>query len=134
MDRETLISELQYKAVRSSGKGGQHVNKVSTKVELHFDLENSRALTVDEKNRLKISLKKRLNKEQKLILQSSETRSQLKNKEIVTRKFLEIILTGLKQEKKRIPTKLPKSVKLKRLDDKKRHSDKKLGRQKPKLD
>ena len=91
-------------------------------------------MTVDEKNRLKIRLKNRLNKEQKLILQSSETRSQLKNKEIVTRKFLEIILTGLKQEKKRIPTKLPKSVKLKRLDDKKRHSDKKLGRQKPKLD
>lgn len=134
MDREAVISELFFRAVRSSGKGGQHVNKVSTKVELHFDLENSNYLTEEEKSKLKEFLKNRLNKEHRLVLQCSATRSQLKNKEIVTQRFLELLSEGLKEEKKRIPTKTPGSIKAKRLKDKKKQSDKKLSRQKPKLD
>ena len=134
MDREKLLPELKIKAVRSSGKGGQHVNKVSTKVELQFDLENSESLTDEEKTKLAPKLKSRLSKENKLILQCSETRSQLKNKQLVIEKFFQILEEGLKEQKKRIATKTPKSVKVKRLRDKKLQSDKKSSRQKPKLD
>lgn len=134
MDREKLLPELKIKAVRSSGKGGQHVNKVSTKVELQFDLENSESLTDEEKTKLAEKLKSKLSKENKLILQCSETRSQLKNKQLVIEKFFQILEEGLKEQKKRIATKTPKSVKVKRLRDKKLQSDKKSSRQKPKLD
>lgn len=134
MDRERILLELNFKAVRSSGKGGQHVNKVSTKVELQFDLENSNQLSEKEKHKLTKFLKSKLSKDSKLILQCSETRSQLKNKQLVIEKFFKLIEEGLKEQKKRIATKTPKSVKAKRLRDKKLRSDKKASRQKPELD
>lgn len=134
MDREGILLELNFKAVRSSGKGGQHVNKVSTKVELDFDLENSNQLTDEEKQKLTKFLKSKLSKENKLILQCSETRSQLKNKQLVIEKFFQLIEGGLREQKKRVPTKMPRSVKVKRLKNKKLQSDKKASRQKPKLD
>ncbi len=134
MDREGLLLELNFKAVRSSGKGGQHVNKVSTKVELQFDLENSESLTDDEKIKLIERLKTKLSKENKLILHCSETRSQFKNKQLVIERLFQILEEGLKEQKKRIATKTPKSVKAKRLRYKKLHSDKKSSRRKPNLD
>ncbi len=95
METEKIISELQYKAVRSSGAGGQNVNKVSSKVVLSFDLKNSQALSEEEKTLLENKLASRLTSEQILILNCDEDRSQLKNKAIVTKRFLDIITEGL---------------------------------------
>ena len=134
MNREHLISELNFKAVRSSGSGGQHVNKVATKVELYFDLENSQNLAIEEKVKLKKSLRNKLNKDNVLILQCSETRSQFKNKELVIIKFIELIIEGLKEQKKRIPTKTPKAVIKKRLQNKSKQSKKKISRKKPDIE
>lgn len=134
MNQEQLITELKFKAVRSSGSGGQNVNKVATKVELYYDLKNSKSITNLEKEKLKAFLSNRLNNDNVLILQCSETRSQLKNKQLVIVKFLDLIAEGLKEQKKRIPTKTPKAVKQKRLAKKRLKAEKKANRRKPDLE
>ena len=131
MDIQKLISELNFKAVRSSGAGGQNVNKVSSKVVLSFDLKTSQALNKKKKLLLENKLSSRLTAENILILNCDEDRSQLKNKAIVTKRFLEIITNGLKVPKIRKPTKIPKSVIRKRIKDKKNTSDIKQSRRKP---
>jgi ribosome-associated protein len=131
MDNEKIISELNFKAVRSSGAGGQNVNKVSSKVVLSFDLEASQALSDDEKILLKENLSTRLTSENILILNCDEDRSQLKNKEIVVKRFLELIKKGLYVPKVRKATKVPKAVIKKRIKDKKNISDLKQSRRKP---
>ena len=83
MIAENLIKELNFKAVRSSGAGGQHVNKVSSKIELYFDLLNAAELTSEEKELLLKNLQPKLTKEGVLLLNCDESRSQHKNKEIV---------------------------------------------------
>jgi len=134
VDAENLISELTFKAVRSSGSGGQHVNKVATKVVLSFDIFNSRHLSEDEKIKLLSFLSNRINKSGILVLSSGQNRSQLKNKIDVTKRFLNLIELGLKQEKERKQTKIPKSAKRKRLEIKRKISEKKANRKPPKLD
>ncbi len=134
MDAENLISELTFKAVRSSGSGGQHVNKVATKVVLSFDILNSSHLSEDEKIKLLSFLSNRINKSGILVLSSDQNRSQLKNKIDVTKRFLNLIELGLKQEKERKQTKIPKSAKRKRLEIKRKISEKKANRKPPKLD
>jgi len=134
MEIQKIISELQYKAVRSSGAGGQNVNKVSSKVVLTFDLKNSQALSEEEKALLETNLASRLTTDLVLILNCDEDRSQLKNKEIVTKRFLELIRKGLLVPKERKPTKIPKSVIRKRIKDKKNVSEIKKSRRKPNLD
>lgn len=134
LDKELLISELNFKAVRSSGSGGQHVNKVASKVILSFDLANSRAFTSEEKERLLERLKHKLSNENSIVLQCDRTRSQHKNKEIVRERFIEMITKGLKVKKKRIQTKIPKSVTKKRLESKRKHSAKKDQRKKPEIE
>ncbi|MHA6279261.1 alternative ribosome rescue aminoacyl-tRNA hydrolase ArfB [Salinimicrobium sp. CAU 1759] len=131
MDEQQLIREAEYKAVRSSGAGGQNVNKVSSKVELHFLLEDTRALTEEEKQRALKKLSSRLTNSGELILQCDESRSQHKNKEIVTQRFLELLRQALVKPKKRKKTKTPKAAKLKRLREKKKHSEKKAARKDP---
>ena len=131
MEKDKLITELQFKAVRSSGAGGQNVNKVSSKVVLSFDLKNSKVLSEDEKTLLELNLASRLTNEQILILNCDEDRSQLKNKEIVTKRFLAIIEQGLHIPKIRKATKIPKSVIRKRIKDKKTLSETKKNRKKP---
>jgi ribosome-associated protein len=131
MEKDKLITELQFKAVRSSGTGGQNVNKVSSKVVLSFDLKNSKVLSEDEKTLLELNLASRLTNEQILILNCDEDRSQLKNKEIVTKRFLAIIEQGLHIPKIRKATKIPKSVIRKRIKDKKSLSETKKNRKKP---
>ena len=106
---------MQFKAVRSSGAGGQNVNKVSSKVVLSFDLKNSQALSDEEKVLLETKLSSRLTLDTILILNCDEDRSQLKNKAIVTRRFLDIITAGLVVPKIRKATKIPKSVIRKRI-------------------
>jgi len=131
MDNEKIISELNFKAVRSNGAGGQNVNKVSSKVVLSFDLEASQVLSDDEKTLLKENLSARLTSENILILNCDEDRSQLKNKEIVVKRFLELIKKGLYVPKVRKTTKVPKAVIKKRIKDKKNISDLKQSRRKP---
>ncbi|MFE3869839.1 alternative ribosome rescue aminoacyl-tRNA hydrolase ArfB [Flavobacterium sp. ZS1P70] len=133
MEKEKIISELTLKAVRSSGAGGQNVNKVSSKVVLTFDLKNSQALTEEEKLRLETKLSSRLTTVLVLILNCDEDRSQLKNKEIVIKRFLEIIKNGLLVPKERRATKIPKSVIRKRIKYKKNISEVKKNRRKPDL-
>jgi ribosome-associated protein len=133
LEKEKIISELSFKAVRSSGAGGQNVNKVSSKVVLTFDLKNSKALTEEEKLLLESKLSSRLTTDLVLILNCDEDRSQLKNKEIITKRFLEIIKNGLIVPKERKATKIPKSVIRKRIKDKKNISEVKKNRRKPDL-
>ena len=134
MDIENLRKELSFKAMRSSGAGGQHVNKVSSKVELTFDLANSIAVSEEEKALLLKNLATKLTKERVLILQCDETRSQHRNKEIVIERFLNLMAAGLKRPKKRKATKPSKASIKKRLTSKKKLSEKKGARKKPDID
>ncbi|EDP71103.1 Class I peptide chain release factor [Flavobacteriales bacterium ALC-1] len=134
MDAELLKSELTYKYVRSSGSGGQHVNKVSSKAELYFNLEKSQVFNDDERLKLLEFFKNRLNKDGVLVLTCDESRSQFRNKSIVTQRFLELTEEGLKEEKERKSTKIPKAVKRKRLANKRKNSEKKANRKKPDID
>ena len=131
METEKIITELTYKAVRSSGAGGQNVNKVSSKVVLNFDLQNSKALTEEEKELILTKLTSRFTSENILILNCDEARSQLKNKAIVTNRFLELLKNALIVPKIRKATKIPKSVIRKRIKDKKNISEVKNNRKKP---
>lgn len=129
-----LINEVHFKAIRSSGSGGQHVNKVSSKVELTFDLDQSLVFNERQKDCLFKKLSYKLTKDGVLILQCDESRSQHKNKELVIKRFLELIKASLIVPKRRIPTRIPKSVIRKRLKNKRNLSDKKANRKKPDLD
>lgn len=133
METEKIIAELNFKAVRSSGAGGQNVNKVSSKVVLTFNLITSEALSEEEKALLKSKLNSKLTSENLLILNCDEERSQLKNKTIVTKRFLDLIKNSLVVPKKRKATKIPKSVVEKRLKDKSSVAEIKENRKKPKL-
>jgi ribosome-associated protein len=134
VEREKIITELNFKAVRSSGAGGQNVNKVASKVVLTFDVKQSAGLSEEEKNRLEIKLAPRLTSDAVLILNCDEDRSQLKNKEIVTKRFFEILTKGLLVPKIRKATKIPKSVIRKRIKNKKNLSEIKKSRRKPEVD
>jgi len=134
MNSKDIINELSFKAIRSSGAGGQHVNKTSSKIELTFDLENSNALSKKEKERLKEKVSSKLTNENILILFCEETRSQHRNKEIAIKRFLEIIKKGLTKPKIRKETKPSKASIQKRLEKKQNNSIKKALRKKPNLD
>ena len=101
MNKEHLYKELEFKAVRSSGSGGQHVNKVSSKVELYFNINNSISLKDEEKNLLLKNLSNRITKDGVLVLSNSESRSQHTNKEKVIKHFFTILEKGLIIPKKR---------------------------------
>lgn len=134
MNIDELLSELKFKAVRSSGAGGQHVNKVSSKVILQYNVSETKALSEDE---LKILLKNigaKLTKDKVLILSCDESRSQHKNKELVIKRFIDLVQEGLIVPKKRVPTKTPKAVVKKRLESKQKQSDIKGSRKKPELE
>ncbi|MGA1226047.1 MAG: alternative ribosome rescue aminoacyl-tRNA hydrolase ArfB [Tamlana sp.] len=134
LNTDVLLQELTFKAIRSSGAGGQHVNKVSSKIELSFNLSTSEALTEIQKQRIQNKLKSRLTNDGVLILQCDESRSQHKNKELVIKRFFELIKASLVVPKKRIPTKVPKSVIKKRLKSKRNISEKKANRKKPDIE
>ena len=131
MDKARLISELTFKATRSSGPGGQHVNKTSTRVALSWAINESKAITAEQRARLLDKLYNRLSKEGLLLLASQNSRSQRKNKEDVIQRFLNLIEKSLERPKKRKKTKPSKASKIKRLANKKIHSEKKANRRKP---
>ena len=134
MNKEAIYKELQFKAVRSSGAGGQHVNKVSSKVELSFDLVNSTGISDQEKELLMKNLSTRLTKDGVLQLSSGESRSQHSNKDKVVKRLFEVLQNGLIVPKKRKPTKMSRAQKAKRLDNKQKHSAKKNLRKKPNIE
>ena len=131
-EEQNLIpeDEIEFQFSRSSGKGGQNVNKVETKVEIHWNINNSKAFSEEEKEKIKEALASRISQEGDLIIRSEEERSQLKNRKIVLEKLNEIIKEALKPEEERIPTKPSKAIKEKRLKEKKLISEKKKLRQK----
>ncbi len=130
MNKTQLLKELQFKAIRSGGAGGQHVNKVSSKVEITFNVLASNALSAWEKDRISLKLDKRLTKEKALMLQCDESRSQHKNKQLAIKRLFEILEAALHVAKKRRPTKPSKSAIEKRLYRKKTLAQKKQGRKK----
>lgn len=128
INKSLLINELIFKTSRSSGSGGQNVNKVETKVELRFNVNESILLTIDEKDRINIKLKNRISNDGILILTSESERTQLANKKKSIELFFELIEKALYIPKKRINTKPSKSSKEKRLKTKKINSEKKKSR------
>ena len=128
VDKIQLIKELEFKATRSSGKGGQNVNKVSTKVELRFNIADSLLLSDNEKDRVRIKLKNRISSEDIIIVTSDSERTQLGNKRMVIEIFFELLEKALKKPKKRIKTRPTKASKERRLKEKKIKSDRKQSR------
>ncbi len=120
-----LLKEVVFSTSRSGGAGGQHVNKVESKVSLYWNLLTSPSITSHQRTHLTTKLANRLNKEGVLQLDASDTRSQGKNKELVIQRFLTLVQNALKVDKKRIKTKIPKSKVLDRLDRKKKNAQKK---------
>ncbi len=131
LDKTGLQSELKFRASRSSGPGGQSVNKVSTKVELLFDIRSSRILSETQKEILLEKLKNRINTAGVLYLTSEETRSQFKNKELTVAKFLQLLDEAFQPVTERKTTKLSNASKEKRLKSKKILSAKKDLRKPP---
>ena len=134
MNLAKLLKEVTFTAVRSGGPGGQHANKVSSKVMAQFDIEASQALSETEKARILSQLKAKFSKSKQLVLTSDQSRSQHKNKEIVTKRLISILEGALKTQKKRIPTKISKSEKTRRLEAKKKRGARKELRKNPKWD
>jgi len=130
INKDVLLAELSFQTSRSSGPGGQHVNKVNSKVTLRWMIPSSKAITEEQKIVLLIKLKNQLTKDGELILSAQESRSQLKNKEVVLAKLELLIKRALTVKKKRKPTKATKASKRKRLDSKKKRAEKKQWRKK----
>jgi len=126
-----IEKEVRFHTSRSSGPGGQHANKVETSVELRFDIPNSSVLNEKEKRRLLRRLSNKSTKEGILIITAEGTRSQAKNKEQALEKFYTTIEEGLKTRKKRKPTKPSRASKEKRIQEKKKHGEKKSNRKPP---
>ncbi len=121
-------NEFQFKTSRSSGPGGQNVNKVETKVELLFDIGSSMLLSEEEKNTLRSKLSNKIDQEDILHLTSQEKRSQTQNKERVIKKFYDLILKVFQKRKIRKATKPSKSAIENRLKAKKARGEKKSNR------
>lgn len=134
MDLSILKKEVLFKAVRSGGPGGQHANKVATKVVLHWHAPSTQALEEADRTRLLPKLKGLLNKEQYLIITDASSRSQAMNKELAFRKLVSLLEESLYVPRPRKKTKPGKKSKEKRLKDKKIQAEKKTLRQKPDQD
>ena len=122
--------EFTITASRSSGPGGQNVNKVSTKVELRFNVIQSTLLTAEEKEIIQSKMAAKMNSEGEIILVSQSERSQLKNKENAIEKFYTLLTKALTPVKKRKPTKPSLATREKRLEEKRMQSEKKDRRSK----
>ncbi|MDA3930688.1 MAG: alternative ribosome rescue aminoacyl-tRNA hydrolase ArfB [Prolixibacteraceae bacterium] len=127
---KNIETEFVFASSRSSGPGGQNVNKVNTKVELRFHVQNSQFFSELEKFRIQTILKNRINSEGELLIVSQGTRSQLKNKQEAIEKFHQLVAAAIKPRKRRRPTKPTKSSVEKRIKQKKQRGDKKALRKK----
>lgn len=134
MDKGILIQELKFKAIRSSGAGGQHVNKVSSKVVLTFDLRSSNGLNSREKRLLGKSISTRLTDKGLLSISCDDSKSQYQNKDKIIKRFFEILEKGLIVQKRRVATKPSRASKLRKKDAKQKRGQIKSMRKKPSLD
>ena len=125
-----LQKEISYKTSRSGGKGGQNVNKVSSKVELLFSVTNSLLFTDEEKELLNNKLQSRFNKDGLIQVICDEERSQYLNKEKAVERLIVLLTRALYKPKVRKPTKVSKAAKMARLENKKLNSIKKTTRKK----
>jgi ribosome-associated protein len=130
MKVDILNSELNFKAVRSSGAGGQNVNKVSSKMVLIFDVATSQGLDDAEKLLLQTKLKTKISQENLLILTCDEDRSQFKNKKIIIKRFFEMLEKALVKPKVRKATRITKGANERRIQEKKKAGEIKAGRKK----
>lgn len=131
MNLDVLLRELKFKAVRSSGPGGQHVNKTSSKVEITFSISSSEALSAREKERLIQKLASKISENGTITIQSSESRSQHRNKKLGIERIVSLLKDHLKVAKPRKKSKPSKGAIEKRLSAKKKHGLKKANRRKP---
>ena len=129
--KKQLETEVVFTATRSSGPGGQNVNKVNTQVELRFSVKNSGLFSDEEKDRILLKLKNRINSESELIITSQTGRTQLDNKEKALEKFFELIEKALTVRKKRLKSTPTAASRLKRLESKKNQALKKQLRKPP---
>jgi ribosome-associated protein len=127
---EQLFPELEFSASRSSGPGGQNVNKVNSKITLRWDVVHSQLLLPDQKEKVLQKLSHQLTKEGILMLTSQEKRSQLENKQEAVFKLNKLLISAFTIRKPRKKTKPSKSSKNARIKEKKQHSEKKQWRQK----
>lgn len=123
-----FLPELEFQTSRSSGPGGQNVNKVESRVELRFRLATSELLTDEQKQTLQQKLASKLTAEGELLVVAQEDRSQLRNREIALRKFHEMLTKALHKPKPRKATKPSKGAVRQRLESKKKHGEKKANR------
>ena len=121
-------SELEMRASRASGAGGQHVNKTSSRIEIVWNLRTSRALTDDQRALLEIRLASRIAEDGSIRVVASDTRSQARNRERAEQRLGELIARSLVVQKKRRKTRRPRAANEARLTEKKKHSDKKRDR------
>jgi|SRR5687767_5567381 len=115
-------AEVDYRATRAGGPGGQHVNTSSTKVELLWDVAKSPSITDEQRDLVMQKLRKRIGEDGMLRLTSSTSRSQHQNKEDVTERFARMLADALRVPKRRKKTKMPRAVKEARLKAKKNRS------------
>lgn len=126
-----LLPELLFSASRSSGPGGQNVNKVNSRITLRFNIRESAILTDDEKSILLMKLGSRLTEAGELMVHAQDKRSQLQNKEAAMEKFDVMLAKAFEKKKSRKATKPSKTAVQKRINSKKKRSEKKQWRQKP---
>ena len=124
-------AELMMRASRSSGAGGQHVNKTSSRIEISWNVKSSRAVTDAERERLLTRLSSRLSDDGALRVVASDTRSQLRNREAAEKRLAETVAKALTIPKKRKPTRKPRAANEARLSEKKKQSDRKRERKRP---